>query len=337
MHFGHYISGFAHLGLLTGLFVGPVFQKELDPIEYSSVSLISEQEFIDLTASNISPKVSEEASELTLLDENEDKLDLLFNKESEVLKSEGPDVILDEPLEPVIKKPDVEITLTESTPEIADEIKRPVSDTVNNLSDLQTETAEINKPSKVVKPAPITQPEVEVSQTLENTTKSVDKLSVTEKKENSISDTLVSSLKPKSRPPRVSKPNFENKSESKVIESDASDAMQKSVTQNTLSKPLTETETENLQAAIEACWLRDPGSLAEDVKLTVLMALDRNGRVNPNSIQVIEISGGDENAQKVAFRRAKIAIISCGKNGYKLPPNKYERWREIEVVFDPTN
>ncbi len=50
MHFGHYISGFAHLGLLTGLFVGPVFQKELDPIEYSSVSLISEQEFIDLTA-----------------------------------------------------------------------------------------------------------------------------------------------------------------------------------------------------------------------------------------------------------------------------------------------
>ena len=337
MHFGYYISGFAHLGLLMGLLIGPIFQKDVEPVEYSSVSLISEQEFIDLTASNISPKVSEEASELTPLDENEDKLDLLFNKEPEVLKSEGPDVILDEPLEPVIKKPDVEITLTESTPEIADEIKRPVSDTVNNLSDLQTETAEINKPSKVGKPAPITQPEVEVSQTLENTTKSVDKLSVTEKKENSISDTLVSSLKPKSRPPRVSKPNFENKSESKVIESDASDAMQKSVTQNTLSKPLTETETENLQAAIEACWLRDPGSLAEDVKLTVLMALDRNGRVNPNSIQVIEISGGDENAQKVAFRRAKIAIISCGKNGYKLPPNKYERWREIEVVFDPTN
>ena len=337
MHFGYYISGFAHLGLLMGLLIGPIFQKDVEPVEYSSVSLISEQEFIDLTASNISPKVSEEASELTPLDENEDKLDLLFNKESEVLKSEGPDVILDEPLEPVIKKPDVEIALTKSTPEIADEIKRPESDTVNNLSDLQTETAEINKPSKVGKPAPITQPEVEVSQTLENTTKSVDKLSVTEKKENSISDTLVSSLKPKSRPPRVSKPNFENKSESKVIESDASDAMQKSVTQNTLSKPLTETETENLQAAIEACWLRDPGSLAEDVKLTVLMALDRNGRVNPNSIQVIEISGGDENAQKVAFRRAKIAIISCGKNGYKLPPNKYERWREIEVVFDPTN
>ena len=92
-----------------------------------------------------------------------------------------------------------------------------------------------------------------------------------------------------------------------------------------------------MQAAIQACWLRDPGSLAEDVQLTVLMSLDRNGRVNPTSIQIVEISGGDEDAQKVAFRRAKIAIISCGKNGYKLPPNKYELWREIEVVFDPTN
>ena len=93
MHFGYYISGFAHLGLLMGLLIGPIFQKDVEPVEYSSVSLISEQEFIDLTASNISPKVSEETSELTPLDENEDKLDLLFNKESEVLKSEGPEFI----------------------------------------------------------------------------------------------------------------------------------------------------------------------------------------------------------------------------------------------------
>ena len=337
MHIGYYISGFAHLGLLMGLLIGPIFPKEVKPVEYSSVSLISEQEFIDLTASNISPKVSEEASELIPLDENEDKLDLLLKEDSKVLKSEGPDVILDEPLEPIIKIPDVEIALTERPPEISDEIKRPVSQTVNNLFDLQSEAPEINKPIKVQKPAPIPQPEVEVSQMLENTTKAADNSNVKEKKEKFISDTLVSSLKPKSRPPRVSKPNFENKSESKVVEPGVSDASQRSVTQNTLSKPLTDTETENLQVAIEACWLRDPGSLAEDVKLTVLMALDRSGRVNPNSIQVVEISGGDENAQKVALRRAKIAIISCGKNGYKLPPNKYERWREIEVVFDPTN
>ena len=97
MYYGHYISGFAHLGLLTGLFIGPVFQKDVDPVEYSSVSLISEQDFIDLTASNISPSISEEASKFTPMDENDDKLNFIVNEESKILKSEGPEVVLDEP------------------------------------------------------------------------------------------------------------------------------------------------------------------------------------------------------------------------------------------------
>ena len=336
MHFGYYISGFAHLGLLMGLLIGPIFQKDVEPVEYSSVSLISEQEFIDLTASNISPKVSEEASELAPLDENEDKLELLFNKESEVLKSEGPDVILDEPLEPVIKKPDVEIALTEKTPEIAEEIKRPVSETVNNLSELQIETAEINKPSKVRKPAPIPRPEVEVSQMLENTTKSADKLNVTEKKERPISNNLVSSLKPKSRPPIISQPNFENKSENKALESAISKALGSSIQQKTSANPLTFSEKKNLQSDIQECWFKDKGAKWSDVRLTVSMSLDRNGRVNVNSIRQIEVLGGDSISQGIAFDRAKRAIIVCEKNGYKLPPEKYASWKEIEVVFDPT-
>ena len=77
MHFGHYISGFAHLGLLMGLLIGPIFQKDVEPVEYSSVSLISEQEFIDLTASNNSPLVSEKTSTFTPVDQNDDKLNLL--------------------------------------------------------------------------------------------------------------------------------------------------------------------------------------------------------------------------------------------------------------------
>jgi hypothetical protein len=186
-------------------------------------------------------------------------------------------------------------------------------------------------------PNNIPQTEFNLSQVLKDATEPVDELDPVEDTIKASTSNIVSSLRPKSRPKYIPKSNFESKSESKVIESAISDAVQSSVPQNSLSNPLTETETDNLQAAIDACWLRDPGSLAEDVKLTIFMALDRNGRVNPNSIQVVEISGGDDDAQKVAFRRAKIAIISCGKNGYKLPPNKYERWREIEVVFDPTN
>ena len=90
MHFGHYISGFAHVGLLTALFIGPVFQNNVEPVDYSSVSLISEQDFIDLTASNISPSVSEDASKFVPMNENDDKLNFTFNEESKILKSEGP-------------------------------------------------------------------------------------------------------------------------------------------------------------------------------------------------------------------------------------------------------
>ena len=66
--------------------MGPVFQKEVDPIEYSSVSLISEQEFIDLTASNFSPLVSEKTSTFTPTDQNADKINFMLNEESKVLK-----------------------------------------------------------------------------------------------------------------------------------------------------------------------------------------------------------------------------------------------------------
>ena len=90
----------------------------------------------------------------------------------------------------------------------------------------------------------------------------------------------------------------------------------------------------SLAPQIEACWFRDTRSLSEQVKLTVVVSLDQNGRVNPNSIQVVEISGGNREAQKVAFRRAKIAIIECGRNGYQVP--KEMLGQEIELIFDPT-
>jgi hypothetical protein len=337
MHFGHYISGFAHLGLLTGLFIGPVFQKDVEQVDYSTVTLISEQDFIDLTAANISPSVSEDASKFIPLNENDDTLNFVFNEESKIVKSEGPDVVLDEPLEPEIKKPDIELALKQRPPEISKELKSPVSEIANKLPDVQNKTTKLNKPSKALKPNTMPQPEINLSQELEIAKSAVEELAVAKDNIDASTDIITLSPRPKSRPQQITKPNFENKSENELINSAVSDAIRSSTPQNTLSNPLTEAETDNLQTAIQACWLRDPGSLAEDVKLTIFMSLDRTGRVNPNSIEVVEISGGDDDAQKVAFRRAKIAIISCGKNGYKLPPNKYERWREIEVVFDPTN
>ncbi len=333
MYFGHYISGFAHLGLLTGLFIGPVFQKEVDPIEYSNVSLISEQDFIDLTASNISPKVSEETSELTALNENEDKLNLLINEETKVLKSEGPEVVLDEPLAPVIKQPDLEIALTERPPELSDKITPPVSQTVNKLPDIENETAKITKPSKVQKPVQIPQPETDASQNFENINTVSDGPNILKDKDTAEPNILVSSLRPKTRP----RSNFENKSENEMIESAISDAIQQSSGQSTLGKPLTFSEIEKLKYTIKENWSIDPGSLSQEVKVKIHFSLKRNGTCDRKSIRVSEVIGGNKAAQQVAIRRAKIAVSTCDSKGYKLPPEKYESWRDIEIVFDPTS
>lgn len=333
MHFGHYISGFAHLGLLTGLFIGPVFQKEVDPIEYSNVSLISEQDFIDLTASNISPKVSEETSELTPLNENEDKLNLLINEETKVLKSEGPEVVLDEPLAPVIQQSDLEIALTERPPELSDEINPPVSQTVNTLPDIESETAKITKPSKVQKPVQIPQPETDASQNFENINTVSDGPNILKDKDMAEPNILVSSLRPKTRP----RSNFENKSENEMIEAAISDAIQQSSGQSTLGKPLTFSEIEKLKYTIKENWSIDPGSLSQEVKVKIHFSLKRNGTCDRKSIRVSEVIGGNKAAQQVAIRRAKIAVSTCDSKGYKLPPEKYESWRDIEIVFDPTS
>ena len=333
MHFGHYISGFAHLGLLTGLFIGPVFQKEVDPIEYSNVSLISEQDFIDLTASNISPKVSEETSELTPLNENEDKLNLLINEETNVLRSEGPEVVLDEPLAPLIQQSDLETVLTKRPPELSDEINPPVSQTVNTLPDIESETAKITKPSKVQKPVQIPQPETDASQNFENINTVSDGPNISKDKDMAEPNILVSSLRPKTRP----RSNFENKSENEMIESAISDAIQQSSGQSTLGKPLTFSEIEKLKYTIKENWSIDPGSLSQEVKVKIHFSLKRNGTCDRKSIRVSEVIGGNKAAQQVAIRRAKIAVSTCDSKGYKLPPEKYESWRDIEIVFDPTS
>ena len=333
MHFGHYISGLAHLGLLTGLFIGPVFQKEVDPIEYSNVSLISEQDFIDLTASNISPKVSQETSELTPLNENEDKLNLLINEETNVLRSEGPEVVLDEPLAPVIQQSDLEIVLTKRPPELSDEINPPVSQTVNTLPDIESETAKITKPSKVQKPVQIPQPETDASQNFENINTVSDGPNVLKDKDTAEPNILFSSLRPKTRP----RSNFDNKSENEMIEAAISDAIQQSSGQSTLGKPLTFSEIEKLKYTIKENWSIDPGSLSQEVKVKIHFSLKRNGTCDRKSIRVSEVIGGNKAAQQVAIRRAKIAVSTCDSKGYKLPPEKYESWRDIEIVFDPTS
>ncbi|MEO0665673.1 MAG: energy transducer TonB, partial [Pseudomonadota bacterium] len=54
-----------------------------------------------------------------------------------------------------------------------------------------------------------------------------------------------------------------------------------------------------------------------------------------NSIRLVSSSGGSAQAAQQAFEAGRRAIIRCGVDGFDLPPEKYEQWKEIEITFNP--
>ena len=53
------------------------------------------------------------------------------------------------------------------------------------------------------------------------------------------------------------------------------------------------------------------------------------------SIYMVDNNGGSEGAVSQAFEAARRAIIRCASDGYGLPPESYEAWRDVEITFNP--
>lgn len=100
--------------------------------------------------------------------------------------------------------------------------------------------------------------------------------------------------------------------------------------------PLTGAEKEGLRLAVQECW--NVGSLSTDalrVTVTVSVQLNRDGTPRGDTIRKLSDTGGSAGATRQAYEAARRAIIRCGARGFKLPADKYERWRDIEMTFNP--
>ena len=112
------------------------------------------------------------------------------------------------------------------------------------------------------------------------------------------------------------------------------DAFSVSIGENVLAAPpMTGAEKEELFASIRPCWNVDPGSQAARVTMTVGFSLLPDGRVD-GDVRQVSASGGDADAIEIAFQAARRAILRCQSGGYKLPADKYDEWKEVEVTFD---
>ncbi|TDK48016.1 energy transducer TonB, partial [Antarcticimicrobium luteum] len=100
--------------------------------------------------------------------------------------------------------------------------------------------------------------------------------------------------------------------------------------------PLSAGEKEALRVAVSSCW--NVGSLSSEALATtvvVAVSLSQDGKPQMETIRMMSYSGGGEGAAKQAFEAARRAIIRCGATGFSLPAAKYDRWRDIEMTFNP--
>ena len=100
--------------------------------------------------------------------------------------------------------------------------------------------------------------------------------------------------------------------------------------------PLSSGEVNGLIADVRACW--NVGALSSEAQRTIVtisVTLGQDGRPDAGSIRMIDSSGGSDASVSQAFEVGRRAILRCGANGFNLPPEKYDQWQTIEMVFNP--
>ena len=86
---------------------------------------------------------------------------------------------------------------------------------------------------------------------------------------------------------------------------------------------------------VEQCWNR--GSLSTEASRTtvsVSFSMAPDGTVEKGSLKMIGHDGGSDAAAKQAYEAARRAILMCEKGGYKLPAEKYNRWKDVIIDFN---
>ncbi|PZR00557.1 MAG: cell envelope biogenesis protein TolA [Cereibacter sphaeroides] len=107
-------------------------------------------------------------------------------------------------------------------------------------------------------------------------------------------------------------------------------------TQANAGPPLTAGEEDALRVAVQKCWnVGSMSSEALNTTVVISVALSQSGVPDAAAISMIEFRGGSDTAARQAYEAARRAVIRCGATGFKLPPEKYDQWKVVELEFNP--
>jgi hypothetical protein len=370
MNTGTYISGLLHLLLIGWALIGGwLSMPEEEPFEVAQVSILSGEEFAALTAPPSAPRAETEAPTPTPPEPGEPAPAPAPDTPPEIAPAPEPETPA-EP-DPVPQPPEIAPQAEVSdAPPVA---PTPPAETPGAA--LVTDPAPPRPSTRVAPtPAAPPPPEAEIAEEVtESATPSPDAAPeapaepatapeeatteiVTEAEEGENATLApLASARPRARPDRparVAEPAPEEPAAPAEPEPEApapdaiADALAEALgggAQETTGvgtapsgPPMTRGEKDALRVAVSRCW--NVGSLSTEALRTsvvVAVSMQEDGKPRMETIRMISYSGGPETAASQTFESARRAIIRCGAQGYDLPVEKYDYWRDIEMTFNP--
>ncbi len=100
--------------------------------------------------------------------------------------------------------------------------------------------------------------------------------------------------------------------------------------------PMSASDIEGIRSALGKCW--NIGALSSEATrtiVTVRVSMQESGTPDLGSMQMTSFEGGSQDAADRLYQSARSAIARCGNKGFTLPPEKYDQWKDLELVFDP--
>lgn len=345
------ISALGHLALLVAILLGGMFARDRFPeVTVSEVSIISEAEYAALALPAPAPEIESEVPEVAPPPEDappeppvEDTAPNV-PEPAPVEEPETPDTpdierpqpvpdaaVLDDTPLLVAPSDDVDGTALER-----DAVAAPAP-RIAPVPQVAPPPAAETAPERVEDTAPDPEAEPEETPPPDAAPAAPDEASdrIVTEAERPREFAPASSMRPRARPQR---PVRQAETEREAPRDETAEAIAADVASADPAPrgpPLTFGEREAFKLAVGACWNVDPGARSARVKVTVGFSLDRDGKVAGNDVRLIRAEGGDSGTQRAAYDAARRAVLRCQRGGYDLPVEKYERWRDIEMTFNP--
>lgn len=360
---GHYISAIGHGTLLAWALIGGLFSRVPDDaIEVAEVSIISSEEFAALSAPKPAPEVEQNVPTPPTPE--------IEDTPPPPPVVETPPEVPKPPVEEVPPPADVAPDVVEAPPPLADVVETPPEVVQPPVQDnpvvlAPPATTSSPRPAPRVAPTPVEAPppdtevaeEVQEAATPDAETQTPSETDeATAPEEANVRIVTEADEPPSSAPTRSSRPSARPKRPTPPVETaepatdstrdaiaDAlagvqSDDATSTPTSAPTGPPLTGGEKDAFLVDVRRCW--NVGALstaALQAKVVVRFELSREGKPDIGSIQMTGYEGGTQSVAKQAYETARRAIIRCGATGYKLPIEKYEQWKIVNITFNPEN